>query len=284
MGYITPQTLSDALQALRDGDGGVRVVAGCTDYFPQRANARPDSDLLDITRLPGLRGVSRGVDGWQIGAATTWSDVINADLPPAFDGLKLAAREVGSVQIQNAGTVAGNLCNASPAADGVPPLLTLEASLELRSLGGTRRVPVSHFITGVRRIDLRPDEMVVAIHIPDQPDQTRSHFLKLGARRYLVISIAMVSVLLALDGAGRIEWARVAVGSCSAVAQRLGGLEDALAGQGAGQLRADPGIWTRHLAPLSPLDDVRGSAEFRLEVAGELCRRAVLGAMEGRDG
>jgi len=277
MGYASPETLPDALQTLRDSD--VRIIAGCTDYFPQQGSAPPAAALLDITRLPGLRGVSRRPDGWTIGATTTWSDVINADLPPAFDGLKSAAREVGSVQIQNTGTLVGNLCNASPAADGVPPLLTLGATLELQSLGAMRRVALADFITGVRRIDLRADEMVVAIHLPDLPGNTYSHFLKLGARRYLVISIAMVSALVSLDHKERIVWARVAVGSCSAVAQRLGGLEAALIGQGAAQLRAAPDLWTRHLSPLSPLGDVRGSAEFRLEAAAELCRRTVLGAM-----
>ncbi len=281
MGYSVPDTLSDALDLLAGGD--VKIVAGCTDFFPMLGERQAPSKLLDVSSLPEMRGVARTSNGWTIGASTTWSDIASADLPPAFDGLKSAAREVGSVQIQNAGTIAGNLCNASPAADGVPPLLTLNATLDLRSTSGARRVALSDFITGVRRIDLRPNELVFAIHIPDMPAPANSSFLKLGSRKYLVISIAMVAALVTLDGAGRIADARVAVGACSAVAQRLGGLEAALIGLNADQLQQTD-IWSQHLAPLSPIADVRGSADYRFEAAAELCKRAVLGAMTGVKG
>lgn len=281
MGYSVPSTLPDALQLLSGGDA--KLVAGGTDYFPALADRRAPSQIVDISRLAHLRGISRSRSGWRIGAATTWSDIVSADLPPAFDGLKGAAREVGSIQIQNAGTIAGNLCNASPAADGVPPLLTLEAVVEVQSVGGTRHVALSDFITGVRKVDLAADELVVAIHIPALPGSAKSCFLKLGSRHYLVISIAMVSALVSQDGDGRIAMARVAVGACSPVAQRLGGLEGALIGLRAAQLTDKHELWMAHLGDLLPIGDVRGSAEYRLEAVAELCKRAVLGAM-GRDG
>jgi CO/xanthine dehydrogenase FAD-binding subunit len=282
MGYSTPVTLPETLRLLAAGD--VTIIAGGTDYFPQIGDQKAPTNLLDISRVPELRGVSRADDGWRIGGATTWSNIIRADLPPAFDGLKLAAREVGSVQIQNAGTIAGNLCNASPAADGVPPLLTLGAMVELVSTVGTRRVALADFITGVRKVDLRDGELVAAIHIPALPEATFASFIKLGSRRYMVISIAMVSVLVSLDGAGHIELARIAVGSCSVVAQRLAALEAALAGKNRAQLSAQSGIWSEHLGGVSPIGDVRGSAAYRLEAAGELCRRAVFAAMEKANG
>ncbi len=282
MAYYTPQTLPDALRVLAAGD--VKIVAGCTDYFPSSGDGKTPPRLLDVTRLGGLRGVSRGPDGWTIGATTTWSDIVNADLPPAFDGLRDAARQVGSVQIQNAATIGGNLCNASPAADGVVALLTLNATLELQSQKRTRLVALRDFITGVRRIDLAADELVVALHVPALPDRCSGRFLKLGARKFLVISIVMVSVLVALDRAGRIETVRIAVGSCSAVAQRLSALETALVGRDAAEIMAQPDIWSQHLGALAPIRDVRGSAEFRLDAAAELCRRAVLGAMADQSG
>jgi len=282
MGYSVPATLSDALTLLAGGDA--RIVAGCTDFFPMLGDRQAPPKLLDISSLPEMRGVTRVQTGWTIGASTTWTDISRADLPRAFDGLKAAAREVGSLQIQNAGTVGGNLCNASPAADGVPPLLTLNATLELRSASGSRRIALSDFITGVRQIDLRPDELVFAIHIPDLPDTAVSSFLKLGSRKYLVISIAMVAALVVLDDAGRITGARVAVGACSAVAQRLGGLEAALIGQTVDQLAQQNDIWAQHLAALSPIADVRGSADYRLDAAAELCKRAVLSALTGPEG
>jgi CO/xanthine dehydrogenase FAD-binding subunit len=208
--------------------------------------------------------------------------VIRADLPPAFDGLKAAAREVGSIQIQNAGTIAGNLCNASPAADGVPPLLTLGARVELASTQGTRQMALSDFLKGPRQTARMPGEVLTALLIPDLPATAQGAFLKLGARQYLVISIAMVAALVTVAD-GRITQAAVAVGSCSATAQRLPALEADLMGQTpAAILAAGPAFITpAHLAPLSPIADVRGSAEYRTEAAATLCARALALALKG---
>jgi len=279
MEYFVPDNLPEALATLADGD--VKIIAGCTDYFPMLGDRQAPAKVLDVSALTDLQGVVRNANGWSIGANTTWTDIINVPLPAAFDGLKNAARQVGSIQIQNAGTIAGNLCNASPAADGVPPLLTLNATVELQSIAGTRTVPLSDFIVGVRKIDLKSDELLTAIHIPDVGEKTVGRFLKLGSRKFLVISIAMVSAVVLTDDGGRIELVRVAVGSCSATALRLGELETALAGQTAAQLQEQPEIWTKYLGNLSPIDDVRGSGEYRLEAAGELCKRVVLEAMSG---
>ena len=139
--YHRPETLQDAL-ALLNGTA-LTVAAGCTDLFPATPAQELAGQVLDITAIAALRGIDEGADGWRLGAATTWSDILRASLPPAFDMLKQAAREVGSVQIQNAGTVAGNLCNASPAADGVPPLLALDARVRLASVRGGRPVNCS---------------------------------------------------------------------------------------------------------------------------------------------
>ena len=139
--------------------------------------------------------------GLRIAACTTWSEIRDAALPPACDALRAAAAEVGGRQIQNAGTIGGNLCNASPAADGVPPLLALDAAVELASAAGTRRLPLAAFLLGPRRTDRRPGEILTAVLLPEAALAGRSVFLKLGARRHLVISIAMVAVRL--DVAGR---------------------------------------------------------------------------------
>ncbi|MCA8868567.1 MAG: FAD binding domain-containing protein [Rhodobacteraceae bacterium] len=280
MVYYAPQSLPDALGQLAGGD--VRIIAGGTDFFPALGEKAAPPKLMDVSRLKELRGISRVENGWRIGAAARWTEIIQADLPPCFDGLKLAAREVGSWQIQNAGTIAGNLCNASPAADGVPPLLSLDAVVELSSTGGVRLLPVADFITGVRRIDLGADELVSAVIVPDQPEGANSHFLKLGARKYLVISIAMVSAVVWLDQHRKIAGARIAVGSCSAVATRLPGLEAALIGHSVAELTDDRDIWTGHLGPLSPISDIRGSGDYRLDSAAELCQRTVLAAMNSK--
>jgi len=274
--YLLAKTVDDALAALAAGPR--RILAGGTDFYPALGDKPLRDDVLDVSALGDLRGVVRTGGHWRIGALTTWTDVIAADLPPAFDGLKLAAREVGSVQIQNAGTVAGNLCNASPAADGVPPLLTLEAEVELQSAAGSRLVPLETFITGVREIACRDDELVTAVLVPEHAAEGRSGFLKLGARTYLVISIVMAAARIVVDGDNRITCARVAVGACSPVAARLRPLEAALAGE-----IADADLLERvgaeFLSSLAPIDDVRGSADYRLEAAVTVVRRTLAQAM-----
>ncbi|MCA3565420.1 MAG: FAD binding domain-containing protein [Methylocystis sp.] len=283
--YLRPATLSEALANL-DVDARnppanpldrLGILAGATDFFPAAAARQAwfqptPANILDISAIAELRGVTTGPDGVRIGALATWTDVINSALPPAFDALKQASRQVGGVQIQNRGTLAGNLCNASPAADGVPPLLALDAEVELVSAAGSRRLPLADFILSNRRTALRPDELMVAIHVPKPADSERSLFLKLGARAYLVISIASAAVNLACDEAGRITRARIAAGACSAAPQRLPELERRLAGlpiADAAQA-VDPGV----LAPLSPIDDIRASAGYRLAAVETLLRQA----------
>ncbi|ABG31164.1 xanthine dehydrogenase family protein subunit M [Roseobacter denitrificans] len=278
MSYAMPLTLCEALALLRDGSP--RVIAGCTDFFPSQAPGARAQSLLDITAISDCRGISETADGWRIGAAVTWTDVVRAPLPPAFDALKLAAREVGSIQIQNRGTVVGNICNASPAADGVPPLLALNAQVEIASSDATRTVPLSAFIQGVRKVDLARDEMVVAVIVPKVSATAQSAFLKLGSRKHLVISIAMVAAVAEVQN-GRLSDVRVAVGSCSAVAQRLPGLEARLIGCAVGDVATLDFAADDNLAPLTPISDVRGSAEYRMDVAAELCRRAVVQACGG---
>jgi CO/xanthine dehydrogenase FAD-binding subunit len=270
--YLRPHRLEEALLALARPH---TVLAGGTDFYPARVGRAIEEDVLDIGGIPILRGISSVSANWRLGATTTWNELLEADLPPLFDGLKQAAREVGGRQIQNAGTLAGNLCNASPAADGVPCLLALDAEIEIASSTATRRVPLDQFITGVRRTALAPGELVIAIHVPKPAQEARSAFLKLGARRYLVISIAMAAVTLEIAD-GRVANARIAVGACSAVAQRLPALEAALAGAPLDGHLADH-VARSHLAPLSPIDDIRGSAAYRSDSAVVLLRRLLAG-------
>lgn len=276
--YFRPADLHDALVALRGGD--ITVLAGGTDYYPSRLNSPPDQNLLDITAIEGLRGVAEAEDHWRLGAATTWSDIATAPLPSWFDGLKLAAREVGGPQIQNAGTIGGNLCNASPAADGVPALLSLDAEVELAEAaddgaGPIQRtlVPLSAFVQGNRRTALRPGQLLTALRVPKAAANAISDFRKLGARRYLVISLVSVAAVLEPDGAGRVARARIAVGACGPVPRRLDALEADLAGAPVDRLAER--LTPAHLAPLSPIDDVRASAAYRLDAAFTLVGRTL---------
>jgi len=278
--YARPTDLDDALDLL--ANGGARVIAGATDIFPNAGERPLAGDLVDLTNIAALRGVSV-LDGTvRIGATTTWSEIGRANLPPAFDALKVAARDVGAAQIQNRGTLAGNLCNASPAADGVPPLLILDAQVELVSRRGSRRLPLEAFITGARRTLLAPDEAMTAILAPMPPPTMGSTFLKLGARRYLVISIAMVAVGLDVVD-GLVRDARIAIGACSAVARRMAVAERRLIGaparEGLGHL-----IEARDLAALTPIDDLRASADYRAHAALTLVKRALEACLCGDAG
>jgi len=270
--YLRPTELPDALAALA---AGTRVIlAGGTDYYPARVGQPLDDDLLDITALPDLRRIADVGASWRIPALATWTDLLEAPLPPLFDGLKLAAREVGGVQIQNAGTLCGNLCNASPAADGTPNLLALDASVELASLRAIRRVPVADFVIGNRRTARQRDELVTAIIVPKPAGETRSTFLKLGARKYLVISIVMIGAVIELGSDRQIAAARIAVGACSVAARRLSALEAALLGRPLTSMLADI-VRQEHLAPLAPIDDVRGTAAYRSDAALTLLKRTL---------
>jgi len=273
--YFIPTELEAALTCLAEQQS--KIVAGGTDVYPAIKQGQGPKCLLDVTRINELSQISMTDGGIRIGAAVTWSKIVKANLPAAFDGLKHAAKEVGSLQIQNAGTIAGNLCNASPAADGVPPLLTLDARVELASAArGARILPLKDFILGVRKTALALDEIVTAIHIPTPPDGAGSAFEKLGSRKYLVISIAMTAALIKCDVRGLISEARVAIGACSPVALRLTQLEADLIGAKPSEVEILPS----HLSQLSPIDDVRGSGGYRLDIVQEQCRRAIQKAAE----
>jgi CO/xanthine dehydrogenase FAD-binding subunit len=270
--FERPQSIAEAARLLASGPWS--VLAGGTDLYPAHVGRPLAVPLLDITAIAGLRGIRRDDRGWTIGATTTWSDVVSADLPPLFDALAAAAREVGGVQIQNTGTVVGNLCNASPAADGTPVLLALGASVVLQGQRGERELAIDEFVLGSRRTARAADELVVAVRVPARSARARSAFAKLGGRRYLTISISTVAVVVDIDEDGSIADAGVAVGSCSAVCKRLPALEARLNGVAASADLAallDPA----DLAPLAPIDDLRGSAAYRRDATATLVRRAL---------
>lgn len=271
--FNRPRSVAEAIALL--ADPCATPLAGGTDYYATRVGRPASGRLVDLSGIAALRGAAQQPDGgWRIGAATTWRDLIAAALPPAFDGLKLAAREVGGAQVQNCGTVGGNLCNASPAADGVPPLLALDALVELRGAEGVRTLPLAQFITGPRRTARRPGELLTAVLIPGTAVGGGSHFAKLGARRYLLISIAMVAVCLEVDAQGRIARVAIAVGACSAVAARLTALEQRLLGVKVVDL-ASTQIGASDLQGLDPIDDVRATRAYRLDAVAALVPRVL---------
>ena len=273
MAYLRPDKLDDALDWLAVKQP--LVIAGCTDIYPTRHTPSLEGPLLDITAIDELRGIEMR-DGWRrFGAATSWSEILRTPLPTSYAMLKKASSEIGAVQIQNSGTIGGNLCTASPAADSVPCLMALDAEIELSSVRGRRRLDLAAFFTGARQTALQPDELVIAIHIPEKAETGISGFHKLGARHYLVISIAMVAVRLVVE-AGRIISARIVIGACAPVATRLKELEAALVGVSLDEIpeRAQQIDDDIHRS-LAPIDDVRASTDYRYRAAAEITQRMI---------
>lgn len=275
MTYARPLQLDAALGALARAPH--LVVAGGTDVYPALVGRAIGQPLLDVSAVDAMRGVVAADGALRIGALSTWSEIARLPLPPYCAALVQAAREIGGLQIQNRGTIGGNLCNASPAADGIPPLLALDARVELACADGTRTLPLAQFVLGNRRTARRRDELLVAVQLPRRSPAAVSTFLKLGHRRYLVISIAMVAVVLDFDAHDRVSFCGVAVGACAETARRLPQLEArllqlprAVLAQRAAALADDAA-----LAPLAPIDDVRGTRAYRLDAVRTLIVRAL---------
>lgn len=277
--WLRPNTMAEAL-AMLAAQPTLTPFAGGTDIYPAQATRfawgeGAPAAMLDLGALPAFAGIEAGPEHWRIGAGTTWAQLRDAELPPEFDALRTASRAVGGAQIQNRGTIGGNLCNASPAADGAPPLLALDAAVELASLRGTRRMPLADFLRGNRATARVPDELLTAVLVPRRAGDWRSGFEKLGARHYLVISIVMVAATLRMK-AGRIAEAAIAIGACSPAARRLPMLEAALRGSRPGQVAVLP----EHFADLSPIDDARATAAYRRDAALVVVRR-LLARLDG---
>jgi len=269
--FLRPGTLDEALQTLAHTPA--TILAGGTDLFPATTTSQLKGPVLDISGLAELKGIRATLDFFHIGARTTWTELLAFPLPRGFDGLRAAAREIGSIQIQNLATVAGNICNASPAADGVAALMALDAEVSLASHKGARSLPLADFIQGNRKTARQSDEILTSIRVPRRWENAASCFLKLGARRYLVISIVMVGANLLFDADNRVQEAAICVGSCSAKALRLADLERALVGLPVDAIAHVP--QSDHFASLSPIDDIRATGEYRQEAAQTLVRRTL---------
>ena len=270
--YARPQRLEDAITLLHEQQWC--LISGGTDFYPSLKDKNLTCPVMDVTDISFLKGIKETDGYWKIGALTTWTQLLKTDLPPAFEALKQAAREIGSIQIQNRATVIGNICNASPAADGVPALIILDADVELTSIRGNRKVALKDFITGNRQTLRKSDEIVAFINIPKRNLQYNSVFRKLGARKYMIISIAMIALKLDLESNGRINEAAIAVGACSAVAKRLYELERLIKGKTVRE--AGKFINASHFSCLTPLTDLRATSTYRKRAAEILIKRAVL--------
>lgn len=255
----TPRTLRDALRVLRD-EGPLTPLAGATDlYVALNFGTLASSSFLNLWGLDQLRRITVREETLSIGALATYSAIIRSRLVrKRLPMLVRAAREVGGLQIQNRGTLGGNVGNASPAGDTLPVLAAANAVVVLRSLDGERRVPFDRFYTGYRQSVRREDELIVALEVP--PVEGRQWFRKVGTRAAQAISKVVMAAVRGPEP-------RVALGSVAPTVVRLSRTEGALAG-------ADIELAARMLREeISPIDDLRSTAEYRRDVAANLLRR-----------
>jgi xanthine dehydrogenase small subunit len=260
---LEPRSLADALRMLRD-EGPLVPMAGCTDlYVALNFGTLKETRFLNLWRLARLRTIAARGDGLSIGALATYTDLIRSPLVRArLPMLAAAAREVGGVQIQNRGTIGGNVANASPAGDTLPVLAAADATVVLESAAGARRVPFASFYTGYRQSVMRPDELIVALEVPASGG--RQWFRKVGTRAAQAISKVVMAAVDPRDGSAP----RVAVGSVAPTVVRVPRTEAALAG-GASIADAQQTL----LQEIAPIDDVRSTAEYRRRVAANLLAR-----------
>ena len=272
--YYRPDKINEALDSLSREK--LTIAAGCTDLLPSTQQDNLGDNILDISGIKSLRNIDFENGFRRIGSGVTWTDIIeNNNLPNCYDMLKECSLQIGSQQIQNLGTIGGNLCNASPAADGVPCLLSLDASIELLSVNGKRVLKLEDFIKGSRKTELQNNEILSAILIPKEAEIGRSSFLKLGARKYLVISIAMIACKLNLEK-DIISDIAISVGSCSAVAKRIKSLENLLIGKSIKDELTTIILNYNYKNYLSPINDIRGTNTYRLKASKVLVKDTII--------
>lgn len=281
MRYEAPDTLDAALSLLADAGGTARVLAGGTDLLVHlRAGRIAPTLLVDIKRIPELRTLEPCDGGWRIGAAVTGMELIEHEpFAAAWPGIVDGVRMIGSIQVKGRATLGGNLCNASPAADSVPALIAAGALVTLVGPAGRREVPVEQVATGPGRTCLASGEVLVSLLLPPRPPRSGDAYLRFTPRTEMDIAVAGAGINLTLDASGVCRQARVSLG---AVAERALLVPEAAAALVGTELddAALQRLAEAASAACRPIDDKRGTREFRTRVAGVLARRAAQRALE----
>ncbi|MDT8858395.1 xanthine dehydrogenase family protein subunit M [Paracoccaceae bacterium Fryx2] len=285
MRYAKPETAAEAAGLLAAEPGVTRILAGGTDVMVQLKAGMVEPDLIvDIKHIKGLRDITPEAGGFRIGAAVSGAELgehagVRALWPGVVEGFEL----IGSTQVQGRATMAGNLCNGSPAADAVPGLVAAEAMARIAGPGGSRDCPVADLPQGPGRVALGKGEFITSIFLPARPEWSGDAYLRFIPRTEMDIAVASAAVSLTLDAEGRVTAARVALGAVAPTVLLVGAAADCLIGRtpDAETLAA---LAAACSAACNPIDDKRGTIAFRTEVAGVLARRATLIAYERAGG
>jgi carbon-monoxide dehydrogenase medium subunit len=276
---VLPNSLEDCLKVLAERGAEAKVVAGGTDLLPQMKNgAIKPALVVDLSGIARIRQIQNG-QGLRIGAAVTARELeVSAATRGAYLSIAESGALVGSLQVRNLATIGGNLCNAAPSADMAPPLLALETQAVIAGPKGERRVPIADFFTGVRQTVLQPNELLVELVTPPPGAHSGGQYLRHTPRRELDIAVVGVASQLTLEG-GRCVKARIALASVAPTPVRAVAAERALEGQA-----VTPELIEQAAAlaidAARPIDDQRGSVEFRKHLVRILTRRTLTTALQ----
>ncbi|MEM6280793.1 MAG: FAD binding domain-containing protein [Chloroflexota bacterium] len=274
--YYTVTSIDEALDLLAEHRESARIIAGGTDIMIEleRGSRKGVTALIDITRVPGMDDITIENDTVMLGALVTHNHIVGDErMVELALPLAQACWEVGAPQIRNRATIAGNLITASPANDTITPLMALGASVVLRSKETERTVPLADFYTGFRQNVMQPDEMMTAVTFPAMAENTRAMFYKLGLRRAQAISVVNATAVLQMDG-DTIQEATITLGSVAPTIIRVPNAENALIGNPLTRDVIDTAARAAAATP-TPIDDVRGTAEYRSEMVRVLVSRVL---------
>jgi carbon-monoxide dehydrogenase medium subunit len=281
--FEAPQTLTEAVALLRERGKDARVLAGGTDLIVQLREGKREPDLVvDVKGIPELYNLSySATSGLLLGAAVPCSKVYNDPVVcECYPGLIDAASLIGSIQIQSRASLGGNLCNGSPAADGVPPLIVLSAVCRIAGPNGERELPAEEFITGPGQTVLGPQEILVSLRLPPPPERSGAKYLRFIPRNEMDIAVAGAASYLELDQDGKtIRAARVVLAAVAPTPLLVGEAADVLIGKPASEDLFEAAAEAARKAA-RPITDMRGAEWQRRHLAGVLVRRTLQGALE----
>ncbi|MGB9868024.1 MAG: FAD binding domain-containing protein [Bacillota bacterium] len=282
--YLAPGSVEECLELLAEHGGKAKVVAGGTDLVVNiRAETVTPEFLVDVERLDAIRFIKWDESGLRIGAATKIAELERSELVQKMaPALHQAAGQVGAVQTRNLATIAGNLASAVPSADMAPPLIALDAEVEVRSAGGSRRIKVESLFAGPKATVLKPEELITEVIIPAESCKDPSCFLKLGRRRALTLAIVNAAVRLRVGSAGKVEDVRIALGAVAPTPIRARSAEEWLLGRKATAENFDIAA-EKAARDSKPITDFRAGADYRRKMVKVLTRRALFLASEAGD-
>lgn len=281
MRYLAPQTVDAAIELLRDGGQSTKILAGGTDLLVQlRTDMISPDVVVDIKKIDETREIMSENGGYRIGAAVSSAELNeHAELKAAWPGLVEAAWLIGSTQIMGRASLGGNLCNGSPAADSVPAMIAAGAIAAVAGPDGRRDVPVEDIVTGPRKLSLAPGEFVVSFLLPERPPRSSDCYQRFIPRTEMDIAVVGVGISVTRDAEGTITDARVGLGAVAEKPQRVDDAAAALIGSKLDDVALDK-LEQAIKAACRPINDKRGTVEFRTKVAGVVARRVAETAYE----